>query len=81
MRMTRTAAILAATLLAVAPAAGARGHHKSRRVLHGGHGGSIHGSGAFAGDRRHGSDAYVQSASEEEDKLLDTKIKSICRGC
>lgn len=35
----------------------------------------------FAGDRRHGNDAYVKAASDERDKLLDTKIKSICRGC
>jgi len=39
------------------------------------------GGGSFAGDRRHGNDAYVKAAAEEEDKLLNTKIKSICRGC
>jgi hypothetical protein len=35
----------------------------------------------FANDRRHGNDAYVKPASEERNKLLTTKIKSICRGC
>ena len=39
------------------------------------------GGGSFAGNRRHGDDAYVKAASDEEDKLLNTKIKSICRGC
>ena len=28
-----------------------------------------------------GNDADVKAAAEEEDKLLNTKIKSICRGC
>jgi hypothetical protein len=40
----------------------------------------MHG-GSFAGDRRHGNDAYNKAASDEEDKLLNSKIKSICRGC
>ncbi len=44
----------------------------------GGHG--MHG-GSFAGDRRHGDDAYSKAASDEEDKLLNSKIKSSCRGC
>lgn len=39
------------------------------------------GGGSFAGNDRRGNDAYVKAASEEEDKLLNTKIKSICRGC
>ena len=33
----------------------------------------------FAGGRR--NDAYAKAASNELDKLLNTKIKSICRGC
>jgi hypothetical protein len=36
---------------------------------------------SFAGDRRHGDDAHMKAASEEEDKLLSTGIKSIRRGC
>jgi hypothetical protein len=34
-----------------------------------------------AGGRRHGNNAYMKAASEERDKLLNTKLKSICRGC
>ena len=33
----------------------------------------------LAGGRR--NDAYAKAASNELDKLLNTKIKSICRGC
>jgi hypothetical protein len=49
----------------------------------GGRGFSGHGrhGSQFAGGRRHGNDAYVKSASDDRDKLLTTKIKSICRGC
>jgi hypothetical protein len=49
----------------------------------GGHGfgeRSIHGS-EFAGGHRHGNDSYVKAASDEREKLLNTKLKSICRGC
>jgi len=35
----------------------------------------------FAGDRRHGKDAYTKAASDERDKLLNSQLKSICRGC
>ncbi len=38
-------------------------------------------SAAFAGGRRHGNDSYIKSASDQRDKLLNTRIKSICRGC
>jgi hypothetical protein len=74
---------LATMLLMVGmPAADARGHHG---VGHGGgdeHGaGDGGGSASFAGGRRHGNDAYIKAASEERDRLLDTQIKSICRGC
>lgn len=77
------ATLAAAAIVAssIAPAA-ARG---------GGHGGFHHGlsggyamrggSGSFAGDRRHANDTYVTAASKDLDKVLDTKIKSICRGC
>jgi len=49
----------------------------------GGHGfgeRGTHGS-EFAGGRRRGNDNYVKAASEEREKLLNTKLKSICRGC
>ncbi len=39
-----------------------------------------HGS-EFAGGRRRGNDNYVKAASEEREKLLNSKLKSICRGC
>jgi hypothetical protein len=35
----------------------------------------------FAADRRHSNDAYMKAASDETDKLLNSKLKSICRGC
>jgi len=61
--------------------ADARGHgfggHGFGRGL-GGHG--MHGA-EFAGGRRHGNGAYINAASEERDRLLNTQIKSICRGC
>ena len=70
-------AVLAASTLA----ADARG---------GGHGG-LHGFGFsrgfaghgvhFAGGRRYGNDDHIKAASEDRDKLLNTQIKSICRGC
>jgi hypothetical protein len=40
----------------------------------------MHGGG-LAGDQRHANDEYVKAASKEEDKLLDSKIESVCRGC
>ena len=35
----------------------------------------------FAGDRHHRNDAYTKAVSDERDKLLNSKLKSICRGC
>jgi hypothetical protein len=57
--------------------ADARGIHGMGREF-GGHG--AHGP-QFSGDRRRGNDAYTKAASDERDKLLTTKLKSICRGC
>jgi hypothetical protein len=56
--------------------ADARGNHGLGRGL-GGH--RMHGT-QFAGDRRHGNDAH-KPAWDESDKLLNSKLKSICRGC
>ena len=56
----------------------------SAQVHRGGHGfgHGFSGRGAqFTGSHRHGDDAYVNAVSEENDKLLATKLKSICRGC
>lgn len=57
-----------------------------RRILtlpadaRGGHG--FGGRGAeFAGGHHHGNDSHIKAASDEREKLLDTKLKSICRGC
>jgi hypothetical protein len=83
LRGARSTVLAASSILMlsmiVAVPAKARGgghgfHHGS-----GGHG--MHEGGSFAGDRRHGNDAYVKAASDEEDKLLNRQIKSICRGC
>jgi hypothetical protein len=70
--------ILSMAMAASAEARGGHGFH------HGSGGHEMHaadGSGSFASGRRRGNDAYVKAAAEEEDKLLNTKIKSICRGC
>jgi hypothetical protein len=45
------------------------------------HGGGMRGGGAFASDARHANDDQVKAASEEEDRPLNSRIKSICRGC
>lgn len=77
MRSGMKIAILALLgFVAVLPQAdAARGGH------HGGFGGHHGMGGTFAGDQRHANDDYVKAAAEEEDKLLDSQIKSICRGC
>jgi hypothetical protein len=66
---------LGMTLLAIAalPAVARGGHGFGHGV--GGHGAT------FASGRRHGNDSYIKAASDERDKLLNTQIKSICRGC
>jgi hypothetical protein len=63
------------TLLTIS--ADARGVHGFGRGV----GGGMHGAPSFAGDRRHGNDAHTNAASDETDKLLNSKLKSICRGC
>lgn len=40
----------------------------------------MHGA-RLAGARGHGNDAYTQAVSDERDKLLNSTLKSICRGC
>jgi hypothetical protein len=78
--ITAVGSILILSML-MAASAEARGGHGFHHGL-GGH--EMHGSdsgGSFASNPRHGNDAYVRAASEEEDKLLNTKIKSICRAC
>jgi hypothetical protein len=80
-RVIATAGSILILSMAIAASAEARGAHGSHHGF-GGH--EMHGAdsgGSFAGDHRHGNDAYVKAASEEEDRLLNTRIKSICRGC
>jgi hypothetical protein len=76
--MARRAAFairLAALIASCAHSAQARGGHGFGRGGHGMH------RAQFAGDRRHGNDAYAKAASDERDRLLTNRIKSICRGC
>jgi hypothetical protein len=72
-RHTWMIAAIMALLAACTLSAQARGGH-------GFEGRGAHGE-PFAGGRRHGNDSYIKAASEEREKLLDTKLKSICRGC
>jgi hypothetical protein len=64
-----------AAFMASAQARGG-GHGYGRSFI--GHG--MHGA-RFVGGRHHGNDTYIKAASDERDKLLTTKLKSICRGC
>jgi hypothetical protein len=80
-RFSAAAAGLGAALLAVsALPADARGGHGGNGFGRGFGGHGMHGAG-FADDRRRANDAYTKAASDERDKLFDTQIKSICRGC
>jgi hypothetical protein len=80
-------AVLTAVILGLVPtrppAAARGGHHGGfggHHGMRGGFSGGTHGDG-LAGDQRHANNEYVKAASKEEDKLLDSKIKSICHGC
>jgi hypothetical protein len=68
--------VSAALLVAASAPAFARGGGGPRSL-----GDSPAGRGEFAGGHRHGNDNYIKAASDERDKLLNTKLKSICRGC
>ncbi|WP_407169831.1 hypothetical protein [Bradyrhizobium sp. ORS 111] len=83
---TITMMALALTVLAGSTAAadargGGHGVGHGGRHLHRMHGGGAAGAGAFAADKRHADDPYINAASDEEDRLLNSKLKSICRGC
>jgi hypothetical protein len=65
------------SLIAFTLSASARGGHESEHAFASG---EIHGA-EFAGGRRHGNDSHIKAATEERDRLLNTQLKSICRGC
>jgi hypothetical protein len=72
---------LIAALPTVAAHSGRHGESGGHHGMADGPGSGTRHSGAVASDQRHSNDDYVKAAAQEEDKLLDTKIKSICRGC
>jgi hypothetical protein len=73
----KVTAIAAAVMLFAGSAATAEargGRHGSPQMASGG---GVH----LAGGQRHGNDAYSKAASEDREKLLNSKLKDICRGC
>jgi hypothetical protein len=64
--------LLLAAASTVADARGGHRHHAGNQT------GSTTGS---ATGRKAGNDEHLRAASEEIDKVLDSKIKNICRGC
>ncbi|MGF6308069.1 hypothetical protein ABIB82_001700 [Bradyrhizobium sp. i1.8.4] len=81
MRTITTAGLLLTLLAAAMPPVDARGGHGHGGGLHGMHAGGANRGGGFAADKRHADDPYTKAASDEEDRLLNSKLKSICRGC
>jgi hypothetical protein len=70
------AALIAWLTASMLPADARGGHGMNGEFAgHGAHGAE------FTGGRRHGNDSYIKAASDEREKLLTTKLKSICRGC
>jgi hypothetical protein len=69
---------LAALVASSAAPAVARGGHGFGRGGHEIHADGMHGA-HMAGGR--GNDAYAKAASQELDKVLNSQVKSICRGC
>lgn len=80
MRSVTTAVYFALVMAASVPADARCGRGHSGFGMHGS-GGRAGGAEAFSRDRRHANDENVKAASEERDRLLDRKLKSICRGC
>ncbi len=74
------ALLIGATVL---PAAARGGHGLGHHFGGHGFGRGFHSAGtsSFASSGKRTDDPYVKAASDELDKLLDTKMKSICRGC
>lgn len=80
MRSVTTAVCFVLVMAASVPADARCGRGHSGFGMHGS-GGRAGGAEAFSRDRRHANDENVKAASEERDRLLDRKLKSICRGC
>ncbi|MES5482935.1 hypothetical protein QMZ05_09275 [Bradyrhizobium sp. INPA03-11B] len=80
MRTITTVGLLLTLLAAAMPPVDARSCH-GHGGLHGVHAGGAHRGGGLASGKRHGDDAYTKASSDEEDRLLNTRLKSICRGC
>ncbi|QOZ33761.1 hypothetical protein [Bradyrhizobium sp. CCBAU 53421] len=80
MRTITTVGLLLALVAAAMAPVDARGGHSGGRG-HGMHAGGTSHGGGFAADKRHADDLYAKAASDEEDRLLNSKLKSICRGC
>jgi len=77
MRNTTQAALILLIMATASPANARSGHD-----IHGVRGHAMHGNaGSSATDRHHADDTSTKAAAEEEDRLLDDKVKSICRGC
>jgi len=54
---------------------------RSRQGRHHGHRAQHDASAARSEGRQAGKSSQVRAASEEIDKVIDGKIKNICRGC
>lgn len=82
MRTITTVGLLLALLAAAMPPVDARARHgHGGGHSHGMHAGGAHRGGGMASDKRHSDDAYTKASSDEQDRLLNTRLKSICRGC
>jgi len=77
-KLTTAAATLVLLAASTLSADAHGGHGFSHSPGFAGHG--MHGA-QFAGGRRHGNDDHIKAASEDRNRLLNTQIKSICRGC
>jgi hypothetical protein len=71
---------VAACLIALTVSAVARGGHETGHDFASNGPGGPH-SAPLAAGHRHGNDSHIKAASEERDRLLNTQLKSICRGC
>jgi hypothetical protein len=80
MRLRMTVLTVVFLGVAALPPADGRGHHGGFSRHHTMNEESDQ-RGRSASDQRHANDDYVKAAEQEEDKLLSTKIKSICSGC